>query len=117
MSTAGTGFGFVVEDRCESIEAWDVLDLKGDGEVTSVADDTSPPPFGPRVLRVRGETMVLMPKGVTLTEGTIVARYRENNLQKIDAPSNDQIVIDRHGRHVEILARRRLRPMGPARKT
>ncbi|MFV2067799.1 MAG: hypothetical protein ACC645_12565, partial [Pirellulales bacterium] len=38
-----------------------------------------------RVPRVRGETMVPMPKGVTLTEGTIVALHRENDPQKVDA--------------------------------
>ena len=80
-------FGFVFEDFCESTDAWDILNLRADADadVVPTTDSTCLAGFGPHVLKVTGKAMMLLPKGLAFTEGTIVALYRENSPEEDDA--------------------------------
>ena len=77
--------GLVFEDFCTSTEAWDLLDMVGDAVLYPASDPSCPPEYGPSVLRVEGKVVLIMPKGVTLGDGTLVALYRENAPRKDDA--------------------------------
>ena len=78
--------GLLFEDRCATLDNWDVLDLsETPGEVHAATDLTCPPGYGPEVIRVRAGVLLLMPKGVEFSDGTIVALYRENDTREADA--------------------------------
>ena len=82
---AGPASGLLFEFRGDSADAWDFLDYTGEGEVYPTTDHSCPPGYGPGVLHIEGGVVIGMPKGVTLTEGTVVALYRENDPRDHDA--------------------------------
>jgi hypothetical protein len=75
----------VFQDSVRSVNRWDVLDLKGDAKVYAVDDHSAPPGFGPRVMRLRADRLLLMPKGITQRNGTMVVLYREKSPRRQDA--------------------------------
>ena len=86
----------VFADRCSSVVQWDILDLRGDGDVSPVTDLGCPPGYGPRVLRVKGDRLLMMARGMSMRNGTLLALYHENDARDGDA---DGIVMFRahHG--------------------
>jgi hypothetical protein len=73
------------EDRGETVDNWDVLDLEGDAVVVPKVDSASPPGYGPTTLQLQGTRLLLMAKGVRMSEGYIVALYRELDPRAADA--------------------------------
>jgi len=78
------------EDRGATIDNWDVLDLEGDAVVMPQEDAASPPGYGPTTLQLQGTHLLLMAKGVRLSDGYFVALYREMQPRRKDA---DGIVL------------------------
>ena len=75
----------VFEDRGATSESWDVLDLEGDAVVMPNEDGSSPPGYGPATLQLQGTHLLLMAKGVRLSDGYFVALYREMQPRRKDA--------------------------------
>jgi len=73
------------EDRGETVDNWDALDLEGDAVVLPHADSASPPGYGPTTLQLQGTHLLLMAKGIHLSDGYIVALYREMDPRRADA--------------------------------
>ncbi len=84
-SLALSGAGLVFEWSGEGSEQWDFLDLRGDGKALPAQDGSGPPGYGPNVLGMSGTVYLAMAKGAELSEGTIVALYRENEARDFDA--------------------------------
>jgi hypothetical protein len=78
-------FAQTFEYRGNTIEQWDILDLRGDAEVNPTIDKTCPPGFGPEVLHIEGSVVLGMVKGLQLSAGTFVALYHENEPNDQDA--------------------------------
>jgi Glycosyl hydrolases family 2, TIM barrel domain len=87
MVLASAAGAVVFESRCVSVDGWDALGLgeKGDSAVDVVTDLSVPPGYGPEVLRVSGDVVLLMAQGVELTDGTLVALFRELDPRRRDA--------------------------------
>lgn len=74
----------IFEDLGETADNWDVLDLDGDAVVLPKQDIASPPGYGPKTLLLQGTHLLLMAKGVRLSEGYILALYRELDPRQAD---------------------------------
>ena len=74
---AATACGLAFEDNGATAEHWDLLDYSGSGHVSPVQDSSCPPGYGPSVLHVEGDVMMVLAKEAALPEGTFVALYRE----------------------------------------
>ena len=82
----------VFEDRFESDARWDLLDMKGNGEVEFVENVNAPPGYGSAVLHLDGEHVIGLAKGIRLGDGTVVVLYRELQPRDRDA---DGVVLFR----------------------
>ena len=91
MGFMGSTPALVFESFCTSEQGWDFLDFTGEGKVYPTTDHSCPPGYGPAVLHVEGGAVIGMPKGVTLSEGTFLALYRENDVR--DADSDGVIMV------------------------
>ncbi|HOT49969.1 MAG TPA: hypothetical protein PLI07_03270, partial [Candidatus Hydrogenedentes bacterium] len=80
MLIAGGSFGERFEADCASGTGWDVLDFVGDGTFRPVEGVNCPPGYGPKVLRMEGSELLVLPKGGAFLGGTVVVLYRENVL-------------------------------------
>jgi hypothetical protein len=80
-----TSLSQTFEDRGNTIEQWDILDLKGDAKIYPLSDHSCPPGFGPEVLHVEGGLVLGMAKNQKMQDGTFVALYRENRAGEKDA--------------------------------
>ncbi|MCP4644433.1 MAG: hypothetical protein GY851_28580 [bacterium] len=95
MMICATATALQFEDRCSSTDQWDVLDLgKSEGAVRTVRDLTCPPGYGPEVLEVKGDYLLLMAKGGKRTDGTYLVLYRENDPENRDGDGVLSILID-----------------------
>ncbi len=68
-----------------TLEQWDILDWRGDAKIYPTTDPTCPPGYGPEVLHIEGTLVLGMIKEQTISEGTFVALYRENEPRDQDA--------------------------------
>lgn len=48
------------ESRCDSLAAWDVIDISGGGRVQMVLDATAPPGYGPETIDVDADQIVVL---------------------------------------------------------
>ena len=84
-AVSGGANALLFETSCSSEKEWDFLDYTGDAKIYPTEDYSCPPGYGPNVLHVEGGVVVGMPKGKTLTDGTILVLYRENDPREHDA--------------------------------
>lgn len=73
------------ESRCDSLGAWDVIDISGGGRVQMVLDATAPPGYGPETIEVDADQIVVLARGARLLNGTIVLLYKELDPREKDA--------------------------------
>ncbi|HOV74542.1 MAG TPA: hypothetical protein P5318_16820 [Candidatus Hydrogenedentes bacterium] len=85
MLIAGGSFGERFEADCASGTGWDVLDFVGDGTFRPVEGVNCPPGYGPKVLRMEGSELLVLPKGGAFLGGTVVVLYRENDPRDRDS--------------------------------
>lgn len=86
LSASGIGGATIqFESYFTSLEAWDVLDFKGDAIVNLSTDSTVPPEYGPEVLLVKGDHVLALAKSLRIFEGTILVLYKEQDPRDRDA--------------------------------
>ncbi len=73
------------EDRFQTLDRWDLLDMKGDARMTAEHDPTTPTGYGPHVLAIEADHVIGLAKGVRAATGTIVVLYRECDPRGKDA--------------------------------
>ncbi len=78
------------ETDCQSLDQWEFLDLKGGGKILVDEDCTVTNGYGPNIVYLRGEEVLLLAKGVRITEGTILALWKDPNPKQHDA---DGIIV------------------------
>lgn len=90
----------LVDDTFGNLDNWDILDMKGNADVGITTDWSTPPPFEKTVLNVHGDGVIALAKGARLSEGTILALYRELAPRDEDA---DGIILF-HGQYGDDLS-------------
>lgn len=91
VTLAGAGApALEFESRCDSLAAWDVIDISGGGRAQMVIDVTAPPGYGPETLEVDADQIVVLARGARLLNGTIVLLYKELDPREKDA---DGVVV------------------------
>lgn len=73
------------EFKGQRAEAFELLDLSGDGSMRLVEDVTVPPGYGPRVLDLRGGLLLAFARTGPLSAGTILVLWREMDARNSDA--------------------------------
>lgn len=73
------------EARCDSLGAWDVIDISGGGRAQMVIDATAPPGYGSETIEVDADQIVVLARGARLLNGTIVLLYKEMDPRERDA--------------------------------
>ena len=82
------------ESNSQSLNDWELLDMKGDGTVRVVKDESVPPGYGPNVIEMKGDNIILLAKDRRLSDGTLLVLWKDINPQKKDA---DGILMFRAG--------------------
>ncbi|MCP4642793.1 MAG: hypothetical protein GY851_20265 [bacterium] len=85
LLVATPAWSLMFEFTGASTDAWDMLDLRGDGQLIPAKDLSCPPGYGPDVLRLEGTICLAMARDAELSDGTIVVLYRENAAREFDA--------------------------------
>jgi hypothetical protein len=82
------------ESNCQTLNDWESLDIKGDGIFRVVKDESVPPGYGPNVIEMKGDNIILLAKDRRLSNGTLLVLWKDINPQQNDA---DGILMFRAG--------------------
>jgi hypothetical protein len=82
------------ESNCQSLNNWESLDMKGDGIFSVVKDESVPPGYGPNVIEMKGDNVILLAEDCRLSDGTLLVLWKDVNPQQNDA---DGILMFRAG--------------------
>ena len=70
---------------CQTMDQWQSLDMKGDGQFHIIEDVSVPPGYGPNVIEMAGDNVLLFAKDQKCKDGTLVVLWKDVNPQKKDA--------------------------------